>query len=103
MLLNLYLNAIEAMGEGGNLTISAYVDEKVLKLKISDTGKGIPENEIGSIFDPYYTTKSSGTGLGLAIVHKIIEACEGQISVQSKLGSGTDFSLKIPVQKGDES
>jgi two-component system sensor histidine kinase HydH len=103
VLLNLYLNALESMDEGGSLILSAYVDDKVLTLKISDTGKGIPDNEIGSIFDPYYTTKSSGTGLGLAIVHKIIEACEGQISVQSKLNSGTEFLLHIPCAKGDDS
>jgi two-component system sensor histidine kinase HydH len=103
VLLNLYLNALESMDEGGSLIVSAYVDDKTLTLKISDTGKGIPDNEIGSIFDPYYTTKSSGTGLGLAIVHKIIEACEGQISVQSKLGSGTEFLLHIPCAKGDDS
>ena len=65
-------------------------------------GRGIDPDEIGTIFDPYYTTKSSGTGLGLAIVHKIIEACDGQISVQSEVGSGTEFSLRIPVNhQGD--
>ena len=102
VLLNLYLNAIEAMAEGGELRVAARVEDEMLQIQVADNGRGIDPDEIGAIFDPYYTTKSSGTGLGLAIVHKIIEACDGQISVQSEVGSGTEFSLRIPVNhQGD--
>lgn len=97
ILLNLYLNSIEAMDSGGNLKISSAVKGNMLEINIQDDGKGIPKGDIGSIFDPYFTTKFTGTGLGLAIVHKIVEALGGQISVQSELELGAVFSLKIPI------
>jgi two-component system sensor histidine kinase HydH len=100
ILLNLYLNALEAMGERGgilNVTLSREKDPSpVLKIAISDTGVGIKKEDLEHIFDPYFTTKASGTGLGLAIVHKIIEAHKGEIRVQSDPGQGTTFSLYIP-------
>ncbi|MBW1806451.1 MAG: PAS domain S-box protein [Deltaproteobacteria bacterium] len=83
-LLNLHLNAIQAMGEGGVLTIRSLRGEnREIKVEISDTGKGIDPDDLKRIFDPYFTTKPSGTGLGLAIVHKIIEAHQGRIEVDS--------------------
>ena len=97
VLLNLYLNAIEAMASGSNLEISLTVADRILEIKIADQGRGIAADKIGSIFDPYYTTKPTGTGLGLAIVHKIVEALGGEITVQSRLGVGTEFTLRIPV------
>jgi two-component system sensor histidine kinase HydH len=103
ILLNLYLNAIEAMGQSGgilNVTLSREKDPSpAVKVAVSDTGVGIKKEDLEHIFDPYFTTKPSGTGLGLAIVHKIIEAHRGEIRVQSDPGHGTTISLYIPVSQ----
>lgn len=99
-LLNLYLNAIQAMEDGGTLSITCRSDaDGNVNLTVSDTGRGIPPEQINKIFDPYYTTKSKGTGLGLAIVHKIIEAHGGQIEVNSTIDHGTSFGLSVPCKK----
>jgi two-component system sensor histidine kinase HydH len=97
--LNLYLNAIQAMDEGeGVLTTDISRDGvKEIKIVISDTGKGIVRKDLGKVFDPYYTTKPSGTGLGLAIVHRIVEAHEGEIKVESKQGTGTSVTIILPA------
>jgi two-component system sensor histidine kinase HydH len=98
VLLNLCLNAIEAMQAGGDLTLSLrHHNEKMVRMVVSDTGEGIPGDDLENIFDPYYTTKSSGTGLGLAIVHRIIEAHGGEIRVKSEAGRGTTFTILLPV------
>ncbi|MBN2178689.1 MAG: PAS domain S-box protein [Deltaproteobacteria bacterium] len=96
--LNLYLNAIQAMDEGGVLTADLSRDGvKKIKIVISDTGKGIARKDLGKVFDPYYTTKPSGTGLGLAIVHRIVEAHQGEIKVESKEGKGTTVTIVLPA------
>jgi len=96
-LLNIYLNALQAMDDGGRLTISSYpIDEDTFAIDVKDSGPGIPADDLNAVFDPYFTTKSKGTGLGLAIVHKIIEAHQGQIKVRSTLGEGTVFTLILP-------
>ncbi len=98
VLLNLCLNAIEAMQAGGNLTLTlGRYNEKMARLDVSDTGAGVPRGDLENIFDPYYTTKSSGTGLGLAIVHRIVEAHGGEIRVRSESGRGTTFTMLLPV------
>ena len=99
VLLNLYLNGIEAMDNGGTLAVSMEMADTVLEIRISDDGRGITPESLGSIFDPYFTTKPAGTGLGLAIVHKIVEALGGEISVRSQAGEGTEFTLRIPVRE----
>ncbi|MCG6881945.1 MAG: PAS domain S-box protein [Deltaproteobacteria bacterium] len=98
VLLNLYLNAIEAMGEGGSLTVSAKRSERDngVQITVSDTGPGITEKDLPHLFDPYFTTKPSGTGLGLAIVHKIVESHKGEIQITSELGEGTVVTILIP-------
>ncbi|MBT8368048.1 MAG: PAS domain-containing protein [Deltaproteobacteria bacterium] len=101
VLLNLYLNAIEAMQPGGKLGIEIFDSEKNggLNIQISDTGHGIAAEDLPKIFDPYFTTKSSGTGLGLAIAHNIVEAMGGTIEVKSKADKGTTFTLTIPLRE----
>jgi two-component system, NtrC family, sensor histidine kinase HydH len=99
VLLNLYLNAIEAMERGGTLTVSLSKREGSpwVKLTVSDTGTGISKEDLEHVFDPYFTTKQTGTGLGLAIVHKIIEAHRGEVRVESEVGRGTAVSVLLPA------
>jgi two-component system sensor histidine kinase HydH len=101
VLLNLYLNAIEAMNPGGKLgiEISDGKGNGSLTIRVSDSGNGIAPQDLPRIFDPYFTTKSSGTGLGLAIAHNILEAMGGSIEVESETGKGTTFLLTIPVKE----
>lgn len=98
VLLNLYLNAIEAMESGGKLTVRVLDMESGGRVcfEVSDTGKGIGEADIEHIFDPYYTTRNTGTGLGLAVVYKIVETLGGEITAKSSLGKGTTFFIQMP-------
>ena len=97
-MLNLFLNALGAMEEGGTLTVKvASLNDQTVSIVVSDTGKGIDINNQAHIFDPYFTTKPSGTGLGLSIVHKIIEAHGGEIKVTSTLGKGAVFTILLPI------
>jgi two-component system sensor histidine kinase HydH len=101
-LLNLYLNAIEEMDDGGVLAVHCAPDgSENFRIAVSDTGRGIAPESLGKIFDPYFTTKKSGTGLGLAIVHKIIEAHDGQIKAESVLGRGSTFAIRLPCRDKD--
>jgi two-component system sensor histidine kinase HydH len=98
-LLNLYINALQAMDKGGQLSIENTVsDEGWINIQVRDTGTGIKPDALSRIFDPYFTTKPKGTGLGLAIVHKIMEAHNGQIKVRSILGQGSTFTILLPAQ-----
>lgn len=99
VLLNLYLNAMEAMDGGGTLAVSLRCDHRTSRIiiDVTDTGHGIAGEDIPHIFDPYFTTKQSGTGLGLAIVHKIMEAHGAEIKVESVQGQGTTVSLIMPA------
>ena len=102
-LLNLFLNAVQAMADGGTLTVACRSNgSRFVDITVSDTGTGIAKDQLGQVFDPYFTTKSDGTGLGLAIVHKIIEAHDGTVHADSSPGSGTTFTLRIPCNAGDE-
>jgi two-component system sensor histidine kinase HydH len=101
--LNLILNGVQATGRGGSLTITAArhsVDEGApvgVELTFTDTGAGIDQAVLPRIFEPFFTTKKEGTGLGLAITQKIIESHGGSIEVESTLGKGTTFRVKLPV------
>jgi two-component system sensor histidine kinase HydH len=100
VLLNLYQNAIAAMEAGGILRISlARQDERTVRITITDTGSGIPKEDLPRVFDPYSTPRSSGTGLGLAIVHKIIEAHGGEVRLESEPGQGTKVTILLPKNR----
>ncbi|MBN2031301.1 PAS domain S-box protein [bacterium] len=115
--LNLILNAVEAMPSGGTLTISAnrigksekgiiqrnnksknkFMNGSHVEIIVSDTGTGIDYDKLETIFDPFFTTKSNGTGLGLSIVYRIVEEHQGDIRVESRIGSGTSFKITLPT------
>jgi two-component system NtrC family sensor kinase len=86
--------------QGGTLTISGQQENSFIVIKVTDTGKGIPEANLDRIFDPFFTIKpvGKGTGLGLSICYGIIEKMGGKIEVQSKMGSGTTFLIYMPLQ-----
>lgn len=103
-ILNLCLNSVEAMPDGGELTIAITGGKKQIRILVVDNGQGIPENIISQIFDPYFTTKGSGTGLGLPMVHKIILAHKGTIDVKSRIAEKpgehgeTIFTITLPLK-----
>jgi PAS domain S-box-containing protein len=96
-LLNLIQNAMAAMPEGGRLGVSTEYRNDEIQISISDTGTGIPEDLLTKIFEPYFTTKKNGTGLGLTITFKIIKEHSGDISLESKEGKGSTFTIHLPV------
>ena len=104
-LLNLILNAVEAMPKGGTLSITTEAVDETLRLEITDTGRGISEEEAKNIFEPFYTTKEQGLGLGMPYAKKIIEQHGGLISLRSQPGEGTKIYVTLPAQQevGDAS
>ncbi|MBN2280492.1 MAG: GHKL domain-containing protein [Candidatus Marinimicrobia bacterium] len=94
---NLILNAIQAMTEKGNIEINLTGKEAFAVITISDDGTGIEKENLDKIFEPYFTTKRKGTGLGLALVRQIVENHQGGISVESEVGKGTLFQIKLPL------
>jgi two-component system, LuxR family, sensor kinase FixL len=99
VLINLFKNAQEVMPEGGELTIASRVRGPNLEIGITDTGPGMPPEVVASIFQPYFTTKEMGTGLGLAICQGILQEHGGRILVTSTPGTGTTFTLQLPLQE----
>jgi signal transduction histidine kinase len=97
LLLNLILNGIQAMPDGGMLTLEAKASRENLILTVGDVGVGIPPENLPRIFEPYFTTKASGSGLGLAIARRIVEAHGGTIEVKSKGGRGSLFHISLPL------
>ncbi|MEW6569758.1 MAG: ATP-binding protein [Nitrospirota bacterium] len=97
---NLIKNAIEAMQKPPKvLTISNRIAKKHIEVRISDTGKGIPQDKIKQIFDPFFTSKLYGPGLGLTFAQRIIKQHRGTISVKSKIGKGSHFTVRLPLRK----
>ena len=98
VLLNLFLNGLEAMPAGGTLRVGIDVSQEGdFHIEITDTGAGVREEDLPYIFEPFFTTKSKGTGLGLAVVQQIVENHYGTISVSSRLGEGTTFRVRLPA------
>ena len=99
--LNLITNAVQAMPEGGDLTLrTAAVGPNLIRIEVRDTGVGIPAEHLQDIFNPFYTTKApgQGTGLGLSVVHSILRRYQGEIRVASAVGVGTTFTIDLPCQ-----
>jgi len=100
--INMVINALDAMPQGGDLTTKTRLleDGKTIEITVSDTGQGIPEEDLEKIFEPFFTTKEAGkgTGLGLAVSYGIIEAHKGSIDVKSEVGKGTTFIITLPVE-----
>jgi two-component system sensor histidine kinase PilS (NtrC family) len=93
---NLALNAVEAMPNGGELTVSAIQRGRMLEVAVADTGVGIGPDDLAQVFEPFFSTKSGGTGLGLALVHRVTNDHGGHVDVRSEPGLGTTFMLTLP-------
>ncbi len=104
VLINLAVNSMQAMPEGGSLTISTSADNEHVSLVVEDTGTGMSDDVIKQIFVPFFTTKDidEGTGLGLAVVHGIVSSHGGTIDVESELGCGSRFEVRLPIQRPSE-
>ena len=98
ILLNLMINAVQAMQNGGRLTIRGHLDNGSVKIDVLDTGTGIAPENVSSIFDPFFTTKPTGegTGLGLWLTYGIMKSYNGEIIVESALGKGSRFTMSFP-------
>lgn len=97
--LNLMLNAIQAMPDGGELRIRTELEKNSVLCIIEDSGEGIAEENLSRVFDPYFTTKSDGTGLGLALSAKIVEEHGGSIALESRLNRGTRVTVRLPANR----
>jgi signal transduction histidine kinase len=97
-ILNFITNASQAMPEGGTITLGARLEEGQVKLTFCDQGSGISPDNLGKIFQPYFTTKDVGIGLGLAITERIIKEHGGRIEIESTVGCGTVFTVSLPLQ-----
>ena len=94
---NILLNAVQSMKDSGTLTIKTEKGNSTVKIKIQDTGKGIPKDNYEKIFKPFFTNKHKGTGLGLAISKRIVEQHSGDISIKSEMNKGTTFIITLPI------
>jgi two-component system sensor histidine kinase HydH len=94
--LNLALNALDAMSNGGELVITAFDGPRGFVLEVADSGQGLSQNQLGKVFEPFFTTKSNGTGLGLAIVQRIAEAHGGVVTACNCPEGGAAFTIELP-------
>lgn len=102
--MNLIVNAAQAIDKQGTITLKTSATPSEIHIEISDTGSGIPKEHLDKIFDPFFTTKpvGKGTGLGLAISYGIIEKHKGRIEIESEIGAGTTFKIRLPILDKDE-
>ena len=96
VLLNLLLNAVQAMEGAGTVRVEIGSLDDCARVTVRDTGRGIPEQQLSQIFRPFYTTRGNGTGLGLSLARRIVEEHHGRISVTSEVGKGSQFEVLIP-------
>ena len=96
---NITLNGIQAMPNGGELTVSTKQNDDFVEIAFTDTGVGIPDKNMDKLFTPLFTTKAQGVGLGLAICKNIVESHNGKIEATSKVGQGSTFTVKLPIQQ----
>jgi signal transduction histidine kinase len=96
VVLNLLLNAVQAIDGPGTVNVQIGSHDDCAVVTVSDTGRGMTEQQQAQIFRPFFTTRSNGTGLGLSLVGRIVEEHKGQIEVQSELGQGSTFSVFLP-------
>jgi signal transduction histidine kinase len=96
MVLNLMINALQAMPNGGELILSTGIEGNDTRMDVIDTGTGIPAESIDKIFHAYYSTKRGGTGLGLAMAQRIVQEHGGRLTVNSEAGKGSDFTIRLP-------
>lgn len=94
---NLFTNALYEMREGGRLGVRLARKQELIQIEVSDTGQGIPPQNLSKIFDPFFTTKTKGTGFGLSVVLRIVKTYNGHIKAQSEPGQGTVFQIEFPV------
>jgi signal transduction histidine kinase len=99
VLMNLITNAIDAMPNGGRLAIKVFKEADKICVSVEDTGVGIPKENLEKIFTPLFTTKSKGKGLGLSVSKKLVEQLGGTISVESREGIGTTFTIRLPIKE----
>ena len=99
VLLNLLLNAMQAIDNDGKVSVSVKARGNAAVVEVTDNGRGIPPEQLPHIFRPFYTTKGDGTGLGLSLAHRIVEDHQGRIDVTSVIGSGTTFAVVLPLER----
>jgi signal transduction histidine kinase len=99
ILANLITNALQAMPDGGKLTVTANMKQDEVHINVEDTGQGIPDENRAKVFKPLFSTKAKGQGFGLAVVKRLVEAHNGTIAFSSEVGKGTKFTITIPVAK----
>jgi signal transduction histidine kinase len=101
VIINILSNSLEAMPEGGVVTLATVREGDFIRLRISDTGHGIASDDLSKVFDPFFTTKElgKGTGLGLSICHGIIKQHHGKVSISSEAGKGTTVTVKLPIKE----
>jgi two-component system sensor histidine kinase HydH len=97
VMLNLFINAQQAMAEGGELMVRTKKINSNAQIQISDTGPGIGPDKIEHIFEPFFSSKHGGSGLGLATARRIVDAHNGSLTVASEPGKGTAFTIEIPL------
>lgn len=103
-LINLFVNAIQAMGDKGNLILRTSITKaNKIKIQIEDNGVGIKNENLNNVFEPFFTTRSDGTGLGLAVVRAVVHSHNGEISIESAIPKGTIFNIELPVYEVENS